>query len=182
MKRFEYVCFFLLISGIFLSAKDGFAADLYLNEPLNGIYATGNGSIIAQSNCKVINQASATLIANYLIFQSGFHVESGGKLIILKPGDDSDGDELTNYEEYQLGTDLNDSDTDNDGMPDGWEHQFGLNPLLNDASGNLDNDGASNIIEYVLGTDPDDNISMPAKGVYYEYDAIGRIKTVIRIK
>ena len=34
-------------------------------------------------------------------------------------------------------------DTDNDGMPDGWEIQNGLNPLVNDASDDPDGDGAT---------------------------------------
>ena len=45
-------------------------------------------------------------------------------------------------------------DTDGDGMPDTWEQEHGLNPGLNDAGGDLDNDGASNGAEYRAGTDP----------------------------
>ena len=69
----------------------------------------------------------------------------------------ADGDGLTNYEEYSIGTfanrtdsdndGLNDSaeiniyftdpldeDSDGDGMPDGWEVDNNLNPLANDSS------------------------------------------------
>lgn len=54
---------------------------------------------------------------------------------------DLDGDCLTNLEEMQLGTDPIDWDTDRDGMPDGWEVAFGLNPLdPRDALLNPDND------------------------------------------
>ena len=49
-----------------------------------------------------------------------------------------------------------DFDDDNDGMPDIWEKQFGLNPLFNDASADADNDGYSNLEEYQLGSDPTD--------------------------
>jgi hypothetical protein len=35
--------------------------------------------------------------------------------------DDPDGDELKNWEEYLNGTDPNNADSDNDGVPDGWE-------------------------------------------------------------
>ncbi len=45
-------------------------------------------------------------------------------------------------------------DTDGDGMPDVWEIAHGLNPLVNDAYGDLDNDGLPNIMEFILGTDP----------------------------
>ena len=48
------------------------------------------------------------------------------------------------------------SDSDGDGMPDGWELANGLNPALNDAAGDLDSDGFLNGSEYVAGTDPRD--------------------------
>lgn len=45
-------------------------------------------------------------------------------------------------------------DSDSDGMPDDWESSHGLNPLLNDASVDSDNDGFTNLQEYLAGTDP----------------------------
>ena len=54
-------------------------------------------------------------------------------------------------------------DTDNDGMPDTWEHQYGLNPLVNDAAEDNDGDGFSNIAEYLAGTDPTDAESHPVR-------------------
>ncbi|MCD6492022.1 MAG: SBBP repeat-containing protein, partial [Candidatus Korarchaeota archaeon] len=50
-------------------------------------------------------------------------------------------------------------DTDNDGMPDGWEIQYGLDPLVNDSDGDIDGDGLSNLGEYQHGTDPTDSDS-----------------------
>jgi len=55
---------------------------------------------------------------------------------------DSDADALTNLEEYQLGTDPQNSDTDGDGMPDGAEIANLLNPLNPDSDGDLLLDGA----------------------------------------
>jgi len=43
-------------------------------------------------------------------------------------------------------------DSDADGMPDIYEEANGLNPLLDDAAADLDNDGLTNIEEYTLGT------------------------------
>tara|TARA_R110000868_G_scaffold293806_1_gene554281 strand:- start:10252 stop:11787 length:1536 start_codon:yes stop_codon:yes gene_type:complete len=40
-------------------------------------------------------------------------------------------------------------DTDMDGMPDTWEIAVGLNPELDDSAGDLDNDGYTNIEEFI---------------------------------
>ena len=47
-----------------------------------------------------------------------------------------------------------DTDDDNDQMPDTWEIQYGFDPLKDDASGDEDGDGRSNLDEYLAGTDP----------------------------
>jgi len=55
-----------------------------------------------------------------------------------------------------------DPDDDNDGMSDTWEEQYdGLDPLVNDASQDIDGDGFKNIDEYRVGTDPTDPESHP---------------------
>ncbi len=46
-------------------------------------------------------------------------------------------------------------DADHDGLPDGYEIQYGLNRLLaSDAAGDLDGDGATNLQEYQFGLNP----------------------------
>lgn len=57
------------------------------------------------------------------------------------PGQDLDNDGLTTLEEYALGTNPIDWDTDGDGIADGWEVLYGLNPLYElDAEENPDDD------------------------------------------
>lgn len=53
-------------------------------------------------------------------------------------------------------------DTDGDGMPDRYETKMGLNPLdPSDADKDQDNDGFSNLYEFLVKTDPTDSRSFP---------------------
>lgn len=52
------------------------------------------------------------------------------------------------------GTDPTNFDTDGDRIPDGWELLHGLNPLVASAALDSDNDGLSDLDEYLAGTDP----------------------------
>lgn len=72
--------------------------------------------------------------------------------------EDIDGDNLLNDIESNIGTDPLDPDSDDDGMPDGFEHDYPdiLDPLsASDASLDPDEDGLTNIDEYTNGTHPD---------------------------
>jgi hypothetical protein len=80
----------------------------------------------------------------------------------IKPGDDFDGDELSNAEEIAIGTDPTDYDTDRDMFSDGYEVQWDfLNPLIPVPRhsragwlGDYDRDGISNYYELMCGTNP----------------------------
>ncbi|TXT54058.1 MAG: hypothetical protein BAJATHORv1_90006 [Candidatus Thorarchaeota archaeon] len=68
---------------------------------------------------------------------------------------DTDGDLLSDAEEYNIyNTDPTSSDSDGDQMADHWEITNGLNPLIDDAFFDLDEDGLMNLDEYLHGTDP----------------------------
>jgi len=68
---------------------------------------------------------------------------------------DSDNDGLSDYHEiYELKTDTENADTDEDEMSDGWEVNYEFDPLYDDASEDVDNDSYSNLQEYKAGTDP----------------------------
>lgn len=43
------------------------------------------------------------------------------------------------------------SDSDQDGMPDGWERQYGTDPNVADGNGDIDNDGLSNLQAFFAG-------------------------------
>ena len=59
-----------------------------------------------------------------------------------------------------------DTDDDGDGMPDAWEESYdGLNPVVNDAHGDLDSDGYTNFEEYETGTSPVDDTSLPIEAM-----------------
>lgn len=100
----------------------------------------------------------------------------------LGPDDDPDGDQLTLLEEYQLGADPTDgvSDTDGDNMLDRWEIDA-FADLSQGPGDDYDGDAISNYIEYKMNTVPTDANDLPASGIKYEYDALGRIKEIIRI-
>ena len=68
---------------------------------------------------------------------------------------DADGDGLSDFDEFRLGTDPMSVDSDGDGMPDLWEAEHGLDPAeASDADGDPDEDGLDNATEFALGTDP----------------------------
>ena len=68
---------------------------------------------------------------------------------------DLDKDGLTNAQELQLMTFPDQADTDTDGMADGFEQQYGLNPLDNtDGGSDLDQDGLTNLQEFQANTHP----------------------------
>lgn len=52
-----------------------------------------------------------------------------------------------------------DPDSDADGLPDQWEIANGLNVGENDALADADDDGTSNLLEYLADTDPQDFLS-----------------------
>ena len=100
-----------------------------------------------------------------------------------------DGEEDTNFNGMvDAGeTDPRNPDSDSDGMKDGWEFQYSescdLDPLdPTDATADCDGDSYSNVIEFLTDKDPINSLNKPSPGNYFQYDAIGRIKSIIRIQ
>lgn len=68
---------------------------------------------------------------------------------------DTDNDGLSDTQEPNYGTDPNDPDTDDDGLLDGFEVANGFDPLVpGDAANDPDGDGLDNLAEQGAGTDP----------------------------
>jgi hypothetical protein len=65
-----------------------------------------------------------------------------------------------------------DRDPDHDGMPSDWETTFGLDPATNDAAGDPDGDGKTNLQEFQAGTNP--------VGKYTRYLAEGAINAFFK--
>lgn len=95
---------------------------------------------------------------------------------VIEDTDNDDGDDFINCKDAFPNnpnewedTDLDgignnaDTDDDDDGMPDDWEIQYGLAPLINDAGEDPDQDGWSNYQEYQNGSNPNIFDSHPKK-------------------
>jgi hypothetical protein len=77
----------------------------------------------------------------------------GGPAIVPFPNSPSPG-------ETNRLTAVVDPDSDHDGIPDAWESAHGLTVGPNDAALDTDNDGSTNLQEYLAGTDPRDAASI----------------------
>ena len=181
--------------------------DIILTGPASGTEVSGGTITVnppASGETRIPSGNTLTLKANCkVVINPVFKVAKGARLVIraedcdklpnewemakfgtteYSDDDDPDNDGLTNYQEYQINSDplVTDWDTDDDGLNDAWELTY-FNSL--DQSGDMDsdNDGASNYIEQLTKSDPTDVYSIPKPGNYYEYDALGRIKRLIRI-
>lgn len=87
---------------------------------------------------------------------------------------DLDNDRMTNLVEYLNGTDPGIAnslmqDSDGDGLPDYWEIAVGLDPAIDDALLDGDNDLFNNMLEYLNGTRPD--LANGATSNYQDGDA-----------
>ena len=82
------------------------------------------------NNKNKFKQVFLTVLTAFMLAMSAGVVTGQGS-DPLDPSDggaDWDGDGLTNKEEQDAGTNMNNPDSDGDGLPDGWEVANGLNP------------------------------------------------------
>ncbi len=166
MKRLNFYCLAIVLVIAIFSVSNASAADLYLDWPLVNDYYHSDSNIIAQDDCEVGQGKWAWLIAaNSISLQPGFRVEAGAEFGAII-GDYSD-----------LPPNL---DHDADDLSDGWEFTY-FADLDETGDGDYDADGVLNYIEFRLGSDPTNINDIPAPVISYDYDALGRIKEIIRI-
>ena len=134
-----------------------------------------NGLITAVSSGNVIVSASNDMVLSSISIKVQLTGDSDGDGLpddfelanFLNPNnpvdalEDLDLDGLINLDEYGIGTDLNNPDTDGDSITDGEEVVAGAdgyitNPLLGDSDG----DGVWDGLEVSVGTDPNDSASI----------------------
>lgn len=87
--------------------------------------------------------------------------------LVQTPGGDYDGDQSTNIAEITAATSPTNAgiwpDAEPDGMPDGWEIAHGLSATTDDSALDPDNDGVTNLDEFLGGSDPHDPVWTPSK-------------------
>ena len=203
--RFRKIVLFTL--SVLMTTGLAQAADRVVTGSVSGTQTINSDEGVVFENAAINTGANITVQATYYVrLKPGTRISDGVRFAVAQipdkdglpnrcempyfhhlnfgPGEDSDGDKLTNLEECTLGTNPNsaDKDNDDDGMEDWWEIKyFGLGDMAylieNNRDDDYDGDGIPNYIEYQLETDP--NAKHP--GLHYTYDDLGRISRIERI-
>jgi hypothetical protein len=91
---------------------------------------------------------------------------------------DTDNDLLTAMDEFWARPNPGTEDTDNDGIPDGYEYAYGTDPTNpGDANVDLDGDGYTILQEYQADTNPTDASDFPAPQQVYATGFVGQYFT-----
>ena len=148
-----------------IALNDGFG--LYLDSCTNvsvhhNILVNNNGGLVqGHDTDHYVNRwyDPSTAQGNYWSDWVGYGpypIDGNPEAFDFYPLAESDSDFDTLYDSWEIanGLDPYSADSDSDSLPDGWEVMYGLNPLADDAAEDLDEDGLTNIQEFILGLNP----------------------------
>ncbi|MHA2208970.1 MAG: SBBP repeat-containing protein [Candidatus Thorarchaeota archaeon] len=102
----------------------------------------------------VVGYTMSTSFPTHNAFNDTYIGGVDGFLTILATPEDWDGDHLTVTQEAEHGTSSSNPDSDSDSIPDGFEVEFGLDPLSNDAGDDEDSDSLTNLEEVLANSNP----------------------------
>jgi hypothetical protein len=123
-----------------------------------------DGSVVSVAVYTASGQVGADETAPYAIVWSDLPI--GSHVLWAQATDDDGASATTTFVDLDVladydrdGTaDVDDSDDDNDGLPDTWEDEYGLSVTnADDAVVDSDGDGQDNVEEFIAGTGPDDD-------------------------
>ena len=137
--------------------QDGYVYLLKLDNLLNLIYNKTWDNTVSEGRDITLDSSGNIYIIG---ITKGDETYIDDVLLLLRFGPDNDGDGLSDWNEKNIYfTNSNHFDSDDDLMPDGWEILNELNPLINDANNDTDNDNLTNLEEYIHQTDPNNHDS-----------------------
>ncbi len=155
-------------SGIFMNlTASGHEAVTAGNEKVGTLHLRGRlpeGSEAGLWRVAIISLVDRTGRASTIGWESGGTLDAA-MLLVYTTDEDGDGHladdmfpqdstEWNDHDRDGIG-DTKDLDDDNDGLPDTWESQHGLDPLSpDDANFDGDHDGLTNLVEFLYGTLP----------------------------
>ena len=114
-----------------------------------------NQQTALQAFSEVLARSGATLPCRDSVDKRVVEMVRTGKVGAGDNGIISDAEQVGGYPEYTFSADEVPADTDVDGMPDDWEKEYGLDAASDaDSSQDADQDGYTNVEEYLNGTNP----------------------------
>ena len=121
---------------------------------LSDMFENSEPSMLAYNISATTKDTSMDGYSDLVIVSLGFDLNTQGTLsYCADPNQDSDRDLLDDCAEDLIGTDLNNPDTDNDGIPDGLEFRYSLNPRDGeDSKTDIDQDGLNSLYEVKVST------------------------------